>query len=210
MEILSLTTNGLDINSALTSLLEQLNSMLEGKRGKIADASFNISAGPLGGMIEATLVLDGKVRRAKRVVGVNVKGSSPEDSLAKATDEMNRVLSREGGEIVEVFTQTIVTPIPKRVFTTILAALNLEAPVERQPVRETIDRFVERLVEGTQSEGPAEEISLEIPEEVEVGVLPGRLIEVRSRDRSYRKEVSLPPTYEGAEVRGGRLLLRPG
>jgi hypothetical protein len=210
MELVSRTVSGIDIKSALILLMGEMNPILEKKEGKIVDASFGISAGPLGGMVEVTLALDGKGSHAKEILGVNARGTSSEESLERATEEMNQLLEGKGGEVVEVFAQTVATPIPKRVFTTLLLALNRESPGEIRSPRQTIEAFVDHLVGAIPRPDAKEAVSLEIPEGVEIRILPGRMIEVRSRDRSFRKEVILPEGYQGAEVQEGFLLLRPG
>jgi hypothetical protein len=124
MRLLSKTKGSGTVSGALEEVVRELNRELKEVDGLINKIACDISAGPAGASVTVSLVVNGSEPRKKRVVGVNEKGINREHSMKKATEKLNKLLEGIDGELVDVYVKTIVTPLPGRVYTTIIGAVN--------------------------------------------------------------------------------------
>lgn len=148
MKIISKTATGVDVGSALDKAVESINEELKKVGGVITSAEYEINLGVSGASVNITLAINGSEPRKKEVVGVNVRGYSREQSVKKAANLINSFLENKRGEIVSVYTKTIDTPLPGRVYTTMIVAINgyeLEEVRDAEIRRERIKRALELL-----------------------------------------------------------------
>ncbi len=148
MKIISKTATGNDVGSALDKAVESINEELKKVDGIITSAEYEINLGVSGASVNITLAINGSEPRKKEVIGVNVRGYSREHSVTKAASLINSFLENKRGEIVSVYTKTIDTPLPGRVYTTMIVAINeedLEEVKDAEIRRERIKRALELL-----------------------------------------------------------------
>lgn len=127
MKIISKSKSGPEVGVALENVVEEINKELMAIDGIISKTECDVSFGPLAVTVTATVVINGTEPRHKELVGVNERGVSREHSMKKATENLNHVLLEKNGEIADLFIKTIVTPLPGRVYTTIIASINEDA-----------------------------------------------------------------------------------
>lgn len=145
MRVITKSKSGGNVEHALEAIINEINEELKGVDGVITKASYDISAGPAGACVSISLVLNGNQPRRKEIVGVNEKGVSREHSMKKAGQKLNQILKDKEGEITDIYTKTIVTPLPGRVYTTLIATINEEAfedaqdaSVRRERIKKTL------------------------------------------------------------------------
>lgn len=124
MKLLSKTKGGSTVSNALSEVIKELNQELKEVDGLINKITCDLSAGPAGASVSVSLMVNGSEPRRKRVIGINEKGINREHSMRKATDKLNKLLDGIKGELVDVYVKTIITPLPGRVYTTIIGAVN--------------------------------------------------------------------------------------
>ncbi|MFQ5975852.1 MAG: hypothetical protein ACE5J5_06030 [Candidatus Hydrothermarchaeales archaeon] len=124
MKIISLSKSEGDVGQALTSSVSELNEKLKSIDGLITKTECDISAGPSGAAVTITLVINGDEPFHKEIIGVNQKGWSREHSMKKAEAELNEIMKEKKGRISDVYVKSIVSPLPGRVYTTIVASIN--------------------------------------------------------------------------------------
>lgn len=146
MRLISNSKTSRDVSSALDKLLREVNEQLKGVDGVITKLECDVSAGPVGASVSASLLVNGNEPRRKELIGVNEKGVSREHAVKKATEKLNEIIAAKNGELVDFFAKTIVTPLPGRVYTTLIAAINetlLEeaqnAEARRQRLKKTLE-----------------------------------------------------------------------
>lgn len=148
MKIISKSKSGGSVDHALKLAVEEMNKELKGVDGLITKSECDVSAGPSGAGVTITLVINGNEPRHKEVIGVNEKGISKEHSVKKAVSKLNEIIGNKDGVIADIFTKTIVTPLPGRVYTTIITAINEERMEKAQDVdvrRRRIKKILELL-----------------------------------------------------------------
>ncbi len=124
MRVISTSKSGPEVGVALDSVIAEMNMELKSNDGVISKTECDVSFGPLAVTVTVTVVINGTEPRHKELIGVNERGVSREHSMKKATEKLNQLLDGKTGEIADIFTKTIVTPLPGRVYTTIIAAIN--------------------------------------------------------------------------------------
>jgi len=142
------TKTGGDVSSALEATIKEINKELKNVDGVISKTESDISAGPSGASVTITTAVNGSEPRRKKILGINEKGASREHSMRKAVQKMNSMIGNKEGYISDIYTKTIVTPLPGRVYTTIVASINeevLEEAVDANTRRERIRKVVELL-----------------------------------------------------------------
>lgn len=146
MRVISRSKSALDVGNALDTLVSEINEELKSVDGVITKMDCDISLGPLGTNVNITLLVNGNHPRRKEIIGVNERGVNPEHSMKRATERLNKILESRSGEINDIFTQTIVTPLPGRVYTTIVVAINedtieaaQDAGMRRQRLKKTLE-----------------------------------------------------------------------
>lgn len=148
MRIVGNTKVGVDVSSALEKALKEMNEELRGVDGSLADMECDVSAGPSGASVAIATVVNGSEPRKKEVVGVNEKGVSREHAMKKAMDRLKELLKEKSGEIADVYVKTIVTPLPGRVYTTVITAINedvLEVAQDSNVRRQRIKKVLELM-----------------------------------------------------------------
>jgi hypothetical protein len=126
MKIITRSIASGDIGSALTKCTRGINEELEKVDGRITKAYTEVSVGPSGGYVTINVAVSGNTPHRKSIIGINQKGKNLEVSMKKATEKLNGIIADKKGEVVDVFTKTISTPLSGRVYTTIIAAINEE------------------------------------------------------------------------------------
>ncbi len=146
MRVISKSKSGIDVNGALEHVLRDMNDELKTVDGVITKSDIDISAGPSGACVTITVAVNGSEPRRKEVIGVNRKGVSREHSMRKAAEQLNKILEGKSGEISDIYTKTVVSPVPGRVYTTIIAAINedflevaQDANIRRQRIKKTLE-----------------------------------------------------------------------
>ncbi len=146
MRIISSSKSTAEVSSALNGVVNELNHELKTVDGTITKTDCDISLGPLGTSVTITVVVNGNEPRRKEIIGVNERGVSREHSLKRATESLNKIIENKSGEIRDIFIQTIVAPLPGRVYTTIVAAINediieaaQDANIRRQRIKKTLE-----------------------------------------------------------------------
>lgn len=145
MKIISKSKSSNDVNTALERTIREINAELENVDGLITKLKCDVSAGPSGACVVVTAVVNGDQPRRKVIIGINERGVSREHSIRKSTEKLNKLLADMEGEIVDIFSKTVVTPLPGRVYTTVIAAINEEAvekvqsvDIRRQRIKKTL------------------------------------------------------------------------
>lgn len=148
MGLISWTKGATTVSKALDDVLMNLNAELDKTDGLIDKMKCDIHAGPAGASVSVTLVVNGSEPKKKSVLGVNEKGVNREHSMRKATEKMNKLLEDIDGELVDVFVKTVVAPLPGRVYTTIIAAVNeyrltqvLDSDMRRKRIKAALELF---------------------------------------------------------------------
>jgi hypothetical protein len=148
MRLLSMTKGGSTVSRALDRVIEELNKELCRTDGLINKVVCDVHAGPAGASVTVSLIVNGYEPRKKQVLGVNVKGINRETSMKKATEKLNHMLKDINGELVDVFVKTVVAPLPGRVYTTIVAAVNerllteaWNSSLRRQRIKRALELF---------------------------------------------------------------------
>jgi hypothetical protein len=132
----------------LSTVVERINQRLAVIDGVIMKVNTDVSSGPAGAYVTVSVAVGGSEPRRKRVVGINERGATRDSAMAKAAEKLNKILAGKKGEVVDVFTKTITTPLPGRIYTTIVAAVNedvLESVVEAKQRRGRLKKIVELL-----------------------------------------------------------------
>lgn len=146
MRVISTSKSGPEVGVALDGVIAEMNEELKAIDGVISKTECDVSFGPLAVTVTSTVVINGDEPRHKELIGVNERGVSREHSMKKATEKLNQLLEGKTGEIADIFTKTIVTPLPGRVYTTIIAAINediLEAAHDANIRRQRIKRILQ-------------------------------------------------------------------
>ncbi|MFQ6136521.1 MAG: hypothetical protein ACE5PM_05015 [Candidatus Hydrothermarchaeales archaeon] len=148
MKIISKSKSESDVGHALEGMVEELNEELKTIDGVITKTQCEISAGPSGACVTITLAINGDEPFHKEIVGVNEKGWSREHSMKKAEAKLNELMKEKEGKISDVFVKSIVSPLPGRVYTTIVAAINEDvleeahgATVRRKRIKKALELF---------------------------------------------------------------------
>ncbi|MEE8168879.1 MAG: HTH domain-containing protein [Candidatus Hydrothermarchaeales archaeon] len=153
MKVISKSKSGPEVGTALQSVIEDMNEELKGADGLISKTECEVAFGPLAVTVTTTVVLNGNSPRHKELIGVNERGVSREHAMRKATEKLNQLLATKNGEIADIFSKTIVTPLPGRVYTTIIASINedvLEKAHDATIRRQRIKRILQ-LVDNNPS-----------------------------------------------------------
>lgn len=129
MKIISRSIGSGDIESALAKSVEEINKELEKVDGKITKAYIETSVYPSGWYVTVNVAVSGNTPHKKSIIGINQKGKNLEESMKKATDKLNSTIAEKEGEVVDVFSKTISTPLSARKYTTIVAAINEDVPM---------------------------------------------------------------------------------
>jgi len=127
MKIIARSTKSGDIGNSLNKCVREINEELKKVDGRITKAYADVAVIPSGGYVTINVVVSGDTPRKKSIVGINQAGKTLEMSMKKATGELNGIIARKEGEVVDVFTKTISAPLSGRMYTTIVAAINEEA-----------------------------------------------------------------------------------
>jgi len=148
MKIISVSKSEGDVGQALDSIISELNDKLKKIDGLISKTECDISAGPSGAAVTITLVINGDEPFHKEIIGVNQKGWSREHSMKKAEEALNNIMKEKKGRISDVFVKSIISPLPGRVYTTIVASINEDAIEEvssaalrRRRIKKSLELF---------------------------------------------------------------------
>lgn len=124
MKIITRSIVSGDIGSALAKGAREINEELEKVDGRITKAYTEVSMSPSGWYVTINVAVSGNTPYRKSIIGINQKGKNLEVSMKKATEKLNGIIAGKEGEVVDVFTKSISTPLSGRTYTTIVAAIN--------------------------------------------------------------------------------------
>ncbi len=148
MKIISVSKSEGDVGQALDSIISELNDKLKKIDGLISKTECDISAGPSGAAVTITIVVNGDEPFHKEIIGVNQKGWSREHSMKKAEEALNTIMKEKKGRISDVFVKSIISPLPGRVYTTIVASINEDAiekvnnaALRRRRIKKSLELF---------------------------------------------------------------------
>jgi hypothetical protein len=137
MKIISKAKTSRSVNRALVGALKQVNKELKGTSGVITKLECEISLAASGAYVSIMTTINGEEVCQKEVLGVNTRGGNRDHSLRKAAESLNGLLKDKNGEIVDIYSKTA-APLPGRVYTTMIAAINEEA--KKPFVKDTLAR----------------------------------------------------------------------
>lgn len=146
MRIISTSKSESDVGQALTSIISEMNEKLKNIDGVITKTECEISAGPSGAAVTITLVVNGDEPFHKEIIGVNEKGWSREHSMKKAEKKLNEIMKTKNGRISDIYVKSIISPLPGRVYTTIVASINEDA-IEEVKSAELRRRRIKKALE---------------------------------------------------------------
>ncbi len=148
MKYISASKSESDVGQALISIITEMNEKLKSIDGLITKTECEISAGPSGAAVTITMVINGDEPFHKEVIGVNEKGWSREHSMKKAEKTLNEIMKTKNGRISDIYVKSIISPLPGRVYTTIVASINEDAIEEvksaklrRQRIKKALELF---------------------------------------------------------------------
>lgn len=124
MKIITKSVGSGDIGSALSRCVKEINAELEKIDGSITKAYTEASVYPSGWYVTINVAVSGNAPHKKEIIGVNQRGRKFESSMKKATEKLNEIIENKEGEVMDVFTKNISTPLSGRKYTTIVAAIN--------------------------------------------------------------------------------------
>ncbi len=146
MRIIAKSIKRGDVESSLKKCVKEINEELEKVDGRITKADVEVSVIPSGGYVTIHVAVSGNAPHKKSVIGINRGGENFEMSMKMATKKLNSIMSGKKGEVVDVFTKNISTPILGRTYTTIVAAINEDvfmpannAALRRQRLKKTLE-----------------------------------------------------------------------
>lgn len=134
MKVISKAKTRRSVKRALQGALKQVNRELEGVNGVITKLECEISLTAYGAYVSIMTTVNGEEECHKEVLGVNMRGGNRDHSLIKAAAGLNELLGDKNGEIIDMYSKTV-APLPGRVYTTMIAAINEEAM--EPPARDT-------------------------------------------------------------------------
>jgi len=123
MKVISKAKASRSVKRALQGALNQVNKELEGTPGMITKLECEISLSAYGAYVSIMTTINGDEPCRKEVLGVNTRGGNRDSSVIKAAGGLNELLGEKSGEIVDIFSRTV-SPLPGRVYTTMIAAVN--------------------------------------------------------------------------------------
>jgi hypothetical protein len=126
MKVISKAKTSRSVKRALQGALKQVNKELEGTPGVITKLECEISLTAYGAYVSIMTTVNGEKECHKEVLGVNIRGGNRDRSLIKAAAGLNELLGDNKGEIVDMYSRTV-APLPGRVYTTMIAAINCES-----------------------------------------------------------------------------------
>lgn len=127
MKVITKSVGSGDIGSALSKCVKEINEELEKIDGRITKAYTEASVYPSGWHVTMNVAVSGDTPHKKSIIGINQRGKNFDVSMKKATGKLNEIIEGKDGEVVDVFTKNISTPLSGRKYTTIVAAINEEA-----------------------------------------------------------------------------------
>jgi hypothetical protein len=145
MKVISKAKTSRSVGKALREAVKQVNKELKNVDGIINKLECEISLVPYGAYVSLMTTVNGDEPHHKEVFGVNTRGSNRDNSVRKAAKSLNDLLNDRNGEIVDIYSKTV-TPLPGRVYTTMIAAINEEteepsikdASMRRERIKETL------------------------------------------------------------------------
>jgi len=123
MRVISKSKSDNEVGKALDSLVDEINLELGKVGGLISSIECDVTAGPFDATVSLSVFIEGDVPREKHLIGVNEKGYSRENSMAKAEKHVNTILDAFDGSIAGSYVTTM-SSLPGRVYTTIIVASN--------------------------------------------------------------------------------------
>ncbi|MEW6592282.1 MAG: HTH domain-containing protein [Candidatus Hadarchaeota archaeon] len=135
--------HGLSVQNALAWAANDINGVLANTPGRIARMDANIDFGISGATVRLTVAVDESDVGRKYIIWANEPGGNVQRALRRAQDKINVRLAKLHGEIVGFYQRFITPPLPKRIYATLILAVNERMPKKMDKVG--LDERRERL-----------------------------------------------------------------
>lgn len=124
MEVLSTSKSSGTVKEALKEASKEINKKLSKTPGSISELNVDINVGISGANVQILVTVEDKKERSKKIVWTNQGGSNEEEALTRAKGKINPKIKNIYGEIADFHMEFVSPPLPKRVYVTILVAIN--------------------------------------------------------------------------------------
>lgn len=101
MRFLSSTKDGKEVREALERVTDELNEELSEVPGYIVGFEGKVNLGLSGAEVRMIVVVDGRKIRSKRLLWTNKSGSSQDEALDCAREDINSKIENISGEIAD-------------------------------------------------------------------------------------------------------------
>jgi len=128
LKVLGSIENGSTVEECLDRCAADLNDELSNVPGSIEGLECDVGAGPTGGNVRIVVFVGGERVRSKEIVWANCSGSNRENALSEALNRVNSETEDLEGEVADFHLDFISPPLPKRVYATLIVALNGKIP----------------------------------------------------------------------------------
>lgn len=128
MRILSSIGGGTSVRQALRKAAAELNGKLAETPGRIAHMKAKLASGLAGATVRVVVVVDEGGLCPKCIIWANEAGGDEGAALRRAGEKINAQLNRLKGEAAGFYIEFIRPPLPRRVYATMIVAVNEEIP----------------------------------------------------------------------------------
>ena len=128
MRILSSVGGGTSVKQALKKAAAELNSKLAETPGRIAHMRAKLASGLAGATVRIVVAVDEANLCPKCIIWANEAGGDESAALRRAGEKINAQLDRLKGEAAGFYIEFIRPPLPKRIYATMIVAVNEEIP----------------------------------------------------------------------------------
>lgn len=116
------------MRKALERTATEINGMLAKTQGRITKLDANVDSGISGATVRVVAIVDESDLRPKYILWANEAGGNDRTALRRAQEKINVQLAKLRGEIAEFYLKFINPPLPKRIYATLIVAVNEEVP----------------------------------------------------------------------------------
>ncbi len=143
MRVLSTTEHAGSVKRALGEAVTELNRRLAETPGRIARMSASVDSGVTGATVRIVVAVDESEAHPKCVIWANEAAGNDGTALRRAEEKLNAQLSKLKGQAAGFYVKFIRPPLPKRVYATVIVAVNEEVQeaVKKPPAGERRERL---------------------------------------------------------------------
>jgi len=128
LKVISSSKKESNVKKALKKATKELNKKLKTEPGSISKINLKTHVGLPGASIDLLTILDDKKHTSKKIAWVNSGGSTEKQALQQAEEKINPKISEIQGELADYHIEYISPPLPKKVYVTMLLAINEKIP----------------------------------------------------------------------------------